>query len=76
MEKKRIPGCSDCAPKDLAKTIEQACAFLVNGHAGVRELYHSLASTAEDAADREAFKAEADKHERLARETSQLVLPD
>lgn len=60
----------------IAHAIEMTCKYLVNGHVGLRELYKQLAVQTASETDRQTFYAEAEKHDRLAKETAELKLPE
>lgn len=72
-----LSGCDGCNGDlpGLAKTIRESCMFLISGHAGVRELYRTLAASAADDATRALFLEQAEKHDRMAKETAAVTLP-
>lgn len=72
-------GCTDCDGQtipDVSKTIEVSCTILVNAHMGVRELYRSLVRVTPPGPNRDKFTDAANKHDRMARESAEIVLPD
>jgi hypothetical protein len=79
MTNQLLEGCDGCGAADLpsiSATLHTAIKYLVDGHAGVRELYKVLERKATSVEDKERFRLEAEKHDRIAHECAMFVLPE
>jgi hypothetical protein len=67
--------CGSCGgTKSLEQAIVNTCKFLVDGHVGVSLFYRQAAQLATTEEDKRVMMAESEKHDRLARETGQVVI--
>ena len=68
------PGC--CGPmEDRMKMVQEVSRALHTGHKGLAAIYRTIAAEA-DKKDKKKFTDVADRHDKMAEASLQLVVPD